>query len=99
MAIRSAHAPETGRFRAALLAALEEKDGNATRLQRVAETLVALALEGELPAIREIRDVVDGKAGGPAEGTVSIERIERIIVDPQDQDRAGVPSAAGARTL
>lgn len=98
MAIRSAHAPETGRFRAALLAALEKKDGNTTRLQRVAETLVALALEGELPAIREIRDVVDGKAGGAGD-TVYIERIERIIVDPQDQDRAGVPPAAGARTL
>lgn len=53
---------QTGRrFRQQLIAALNEADGNATKLRRVAEALIAKAIEGDLPAIREVMDRVDGR--------------------------------------
>ena len=48
----------------ALIAALEETAAgeNATNLRRILDSLVAKAIDGELAAIREIFDRVDGKA-------------------------------------
>jgi hypothetical protein len=90
-------ADEPRRFRAALIEALKEsKDA---QLKDIAKKLIAAALEGDMPAIRDIRDILDGKPTTLAELPVHIARIERIIVDPQDQDRAGVPPAAGAGAL
>jgi len=56
-------------FARAIKAALAEPDdgpGSArTRLDRVAQTLVGLAIDGNLAAIKEISDRLDGKAGLP----------------------------------
>ena len=87
-------AEEPRRFRAALIAALAESDDG--QLKDIARKLIAAALEGDMPAIRDIRDILDGKPTTLGELPVHIARIERIIVDPQDQDRAGVPPVAGA---
>lgn len=54
-------------FAAAIRAALAERDdgpdGAHTRLDRVAQTLVGLAVDGNMAAIKEISDRLDGKAG------------------------------------
>ena len=55
-------------FAAAIKAALEEPDGDETKLHRVAQTLVALAIEGNMTAIKEISDRLDGKPGATRTG-------------------------------
>lgn len=50
-------------FAGAIKAALGEVDGNATKLHRVAQTLVSLAIDGNMSAIKEISERLDGKAG------------------------------------
>lgn len=74
-------------FREALMLAIKEADADRTRLRRVAESLVKAAIDGEVPAIREIADRLDGKVpqqqihtgdedGGPVEYKVT--RIEIV---------------------
>ncbi len=55
-------------FTRALLAALEEPapDAAVPNLRRIVDTLIGKALDGDLAAIREIFDRIDGKA--PAAG-------------------------------
>lgn len=55
-------------FAAAIKAALEERDGDETKLHRVAQTLVALAIDGNMTAIKEISDRLDGKPGATRPG-------------------------------
>ncbi|MGI9415825.1 MAG: hypothetical protein ACR2PM_19270 [Hyphomicrobiales bacterium] len=55
-------------FAAAIQTALEEPDGDETKLHRVAQTLVALAIEGNMSAIKEISDRLDGKPSAPQAG-------------------------------
>ncbi len=55
-------------FAAAIKAALDERDGDETKLHRVAQTLVALAIDGNMTAIKEISDRLDGKPGAPRPG-------------------------------
>ena len=55
-------------FAAAIKAALEERDGDDTKLRRVAQTLVALAIDGNMTAIKEISDRLDGKPGATRSG-------------------------------
>ena len=57
-------------FAGAIKAALGETDGDATKLHRVAQTLVSLAIEGNMAAIKEISERLDGKAGTPRERAV-----------------------------
>ena len=61
-------ADQATEFAAAIKAALLERDGDATKLHRVAQTLVALAIEGNMPAIKEISERLDGKAGAQQSG-------------------------------
>jgi hypothetical protein len=76
----------------ALNRALLAEDGK--KLRSLAEKLIARAEEGDVTALKEIGDRMDGKPtqqteisgpdGGPVE---TISRIERVIVDgPQTQD-------------
>lgn len=76
------------RVRDALLAALRD---DPTRLKRAAEKAWDKAIEGDLPAFREIADRLDGKAVQPISGDEDnpleiIHRIERVIVDPNNKD-------------
>jgi ribosomal protein L17 len=52
----------------ALIAALDDTaaEGDATNLRRVVDSLIAKAIGGDLAAIREIFDRVDGKATAAA---------------------------------
>lgn len=63
-------AGEAAEFARAIKAALGETDGDATKLHRVAQTLVSLAIEGNMAAIKEISERLDGKAGAVRESAV-----------------------------
>lgn len=60
--------------------------GGADRLRRIAEALLAKAEEGDLAAIKELGDRLDGKPAQTIQGDEEnplklIQRIERVIVD------------------
>jgi hypothetical protein len=68
------------------------KGGN--KLRAVADALVEKAITGDVPAIKEIADRLDGKVpqalvGGDADSDPInlVHRIERAIVRPDDTDR------------
>lgn len=71
-------------WRDAIRRAVLADDGK--RLRKIAEALLDKAAEGDVAAIRELGDRIDGKAmqavelGGPGGGPVRIDRIERVIV-------------------
>lgn len=71
-------ATEACAFAQAIKTALNEADGEATKLHRVAQTLVTLAIDGNMAAIKEISERLDGKAGAVRErgGKPSTEPIE-----------------------
>lgn len=66
----------------------EAHEEGGTKLRAVADALVAKAISGDVPAIREIGDRLDGKvmqqvelSGDPDNPVAS--RIEMVVVDPQ----------------
>lgn len=70
-----------------------DSDGKLTRkLNLIADKLVNLALEGDMQAIKEINDRMDGKAfqsvaiGGDDDLPPIHQKIERVIVDPANTD-------------
>jgi hypothetical protein len=74
-----------------LIARLQDADGAA--LDRLLAALIAKAQDGDVPAIKEIFDRVDGKVpqaviGGDDDDPAInlVHRIERVIVRPQNQD-------------
>lgn len=67
-------------------------------LDTIARKIIAAAKEGDLAAIREIGDRLDGKAvqglelGGP-NGKPIPSKIEMVVVDPnEDRDSEGLPA-------
>jgi hypothetical protein len=84
-----------------LIAKLNDAEGVA--LDRLVSALIAKAQEGDVPAIREILDRVEGKVpqavigGEDDDPAISvIHTIRRIIVDPRHSDSESVPSASDA---
>lgn len=75
-------------FRDALRLAINEADGDNKRLRRVAEKLIDRAIEGDVSAIKEIGDRLDGKVAQSIVGDDDLDPISvRTIV-------TGVPRAA-----
>lgn len=75
-------------IRDALKAALRQ---DPERLKRVAEKAWSMAEAGNLAALKEIADRLDGKAVQPISNDDDnpfkvIHRIERLIVDPANKD-------------
>ena len=79
-------------FRDALMVAIKaaEADGNPKSLRRVAEKLLSEAATGNVQAIKEVADRLDGKVPqgivGGDEGDPPLQvygRIERVLVDPK----------------
>lgn len=77
-------------MRDSIKAALEQEhimpDGAVKKkFDAVAEALVRAAINGDIQAIKEINDRIDGKvqvAGGEDKEPVLIARIERVVIDP-----------------
>lgn len=81
-------------FKDALTVAIKRTEGDKTELAAIAEALVKKAKEGDVPAIREIGDRLDGKPTQPIAGDddappVRFARIIREIVDPRNPEAPG----------
>jgi hypothetical protein len=79
--------PKSKPFKKALSEALKAAEDDSEILQAVALALVAKAREGDVPAIKEIADRLDGKVTQPIAGDddgapIAIQAIVRKIVDP-----------------
>lgn len=68
----------------------EATEEGGTKLRAVADALVTKAISGDVPAIKEVADRLDGKVPQGIEGDednpLAIALIERIIVRPQNPD-------------
>lgn len=79
------------KFRDALNAAVSEKDDAGQRkLRSIAEKLVDAALGGDIPAIKEVADRLDGRpaqaiiGGGEDDpGVKLIHEVRRTLIDPR----------------
>jgi hypothetical protein len=74
----------------AIISALKETDSdNIPKLQRLGRALVAKALEGDVAAMKEVADRVDGKVPvqvqGDPDNPLIIERVMREIIDPSQK--------------
>lgn len=62
--------------------------GDGEKLRRIADKLLEMAEEGNIQAIKEIGDRLEGKAAqaivGADGGALQIETIKRVIVNPND---------------
>ena len=77
-----------------------------TKLRAVADALVDKAMNGDVQAIKEVADRLDGKVpqavvGGDEETDPIrlLHRIERVIVDPANPNGAGIPAAPEASSI
>ena len=94
-------------FRDALMLAINEADGDRTKLRSVAEALVNKAIEGDVPALKEVADRIDGKVpqgvGGDDElDPIQIyQRIERVIIgqDIKDTDGESIRTVIATKPL
>jgi len=85
--------PKSKPFKNALQEALKAAGDNDEMLRTVALALVTKAKDGDVPAIKEIADRLDGKVpqaviGGEDDDPAvkMLHRIERVIVSPSNQD-------------
>lgn len=68
-------------------------------LERLADQLLAKVAEGDVSAMKELGDRIDGKVpqgivgGDEDDPTIKLEHIQRTIVDPRNPDSKGSPSA------
>ena len=82
--------PKSKPFKDAIKKALKAAGDDVDDLEAVAKALVAKAKEGDVPAIKELADRLDGKVTQPIAGDDDepaiqhIHRIERVIVRPSD---------------
>ena len=64
--------------------------GDGQRLRSIAEKLLTLAENGDIQALKEVGDRLDGKPAqqvqlsGDADAPI-VQRIEQVIVDPQSK--------------
>ena len=80
--------PKEKSFANALNIAIKEATENGgTKLRAVADALVEKAIAGDVNAIKEIADRIDGRVPqavlNEIDGHLRIERIEYVIIDPQ----------------
>jgi hypothetical protein len=71
-------------IRVAITEKLEGDDNGRTKLRAAADKLVEMALQGDVSALKEIGDRLDGKATQEidVEGKVTVEGVTVSFVDP-----------------
>lgn len=82
-------------FRAALNRAIDSAGSNPKAMDNIARKLLQMAESGDVQAIREVADRLDGKpaqtvGGDPESGPIQIQEIKRVIIDPDDSNGEGV---------
>ena len=75
-------------FRTALRMEIAASENDLPELRRIAKALIAKAADGDVQAIREIADRLDGKVpqavvGDEEHPAIRLEEIRRVIVDPR----------------
>jgi len=85
--------PKSKPFKEAIQRALAEAGDDKASLQAVATALVGKAMLGDVPAIKEVADRLDGKVpqgiigGSEDDPALSlVHKIERVIVRPENTD-------------
>lgn len=78
-------------FRDALRLAINEADGDEKKLRKVARALVTKAMDGDVQAIREIGDRLDGKVAQIVEAT----HFNGDATDMSDDDLANIAAGRG----
>lgn len=80
-------------MRRAVMRRIEGIEGKPQKLERLADKVVELGLAGDMQALKEIGDRLDGKSvqqkeiGGPDGGDIPIKmKITKVVVDPADED-------------
>lgn len=73
-------------FRDALRIAVMDKEDGLPKIRRLAEKLVAAGLGGDIAAIKEVADRLDGKATQQIEATITDERM--VLEAPKPADTA-----------
>lgn len=73
-------------FRDALRIAVLEKEDGLPKLRRLANKLVAAGLEGDVTAIREIADRLDGKPTQQIEANITDERLVARLPEKSASD-------------
>jgi ribosomal protein L17 len=67
-----------------------------TKARALVRALITKAIDGDVPAIREVWDRVEGKVpqviAGDADNPITIERIERVLVHPENTDSRSLPT-------
>jgi len=77
-------------FRDALRLAIADADDNPRKLRKIAERLFDKALDGDVPAMKEIADRLDGKVPQAIVGDAELDPIEmvtRIEIVAQNDDK------------
>jgi hypothetical protein len=70
-------------FREALTLAIMRSEGDKTKIARIAEALVDKAAGGDVPAIKEVADRLDGKAVqaiAGADGEGPLEVVTKVVL-------------------
>jgi hypothetical protein len=92
-------------FREAVIMELGSRDGKDAHktLRRIAGAMIDAGISGDIQAVKELRDTIDGKPSQQIDlGNVEGEEfkvkatIERIIIDTANPDSAGIPAATTA---
>lgn len=94
-------------FRDALRIAIAAADDNPRQLRKLAEKLYDKAEEGDVQAIREVADRLDGKVaqaiigGDDDDNPVQLALIERRIIDanPSNPDSTGIQTTPTAKPV
>lgn len=87
-------------WREALMLAVNEASGDGKKLRRIADALVNQAIAGDVTAIKEIGDRLDGKPRQETEltgtegGPILFEEVRRVIVDTANSNPEGVRPAS-----
>lgn len=82
------------------IAIKEASEKGGTKLRAVAEALIDKAMAGDVQAIKEVADRLDGKVPQALVGDSEsdpinmVTEIRRIIVDPANPDRPSIPAAS-----
>ena len=90
--------PKTKPFKEALRKVIDAAGDDDTALMRAASALLAKAQEGDVQAIKELADRLDGKVSQPIAGDeenpirVAISRIELVALKPNDNGTDSTPA-------